>query len=107
MQLAMQLPKPYNTIPIDLLEMKAANLSCIGLGVTSMFIDLTETELEEMVNGFCTFPVAPDCKLGDDVVFLVNKAPAARAVISRIEKFEGYRVFWQANTFEELPTEIA
>jgi len=68
-------------------------MGCIWLGVTPVFIDLTETELEEMVNGFCTFLLEPDCKLGDDVIFLVNKAPAARAVVSRIEKFEGYRVF--------------
>jgi hypothetical protein len=73
----------------------------------TLFIDLTETEFDYMTDGFYEVEVPPECKLGDELVFRINERPIARAVISRIEKFEGYRVFWQTNTFEPIPPRLS
>jgi hypothetical protein len=67
-----------------------------------MYIDVSEKEFEQLKAGHYEVSTPPACKLGDEVVFRVNKLPVARAIVDRIEKFEGYRFYWQPHTFERL-----
>jgi hypothetical protein len=67
-----------------------------------MYIDVSESELDHLQDGHYDVHTLQECKLGDEVVFRVNKRPVARAIVDRIEKFEGYRFYWQPHTFEKL-----
>jgi hypothetical protein len=67
-----------------------------------MIIEVNERDFNDIWQGRLSLPDPPDCKLGDELVFQINDQPAARAVVSRIEKFEGYRVYWHPHTFTEI-----
>jgi hypothetical protein len=69
-----------------------------------MFIDVSESELEHLKAGHYEVYTPQECKLGDEVIFRVNARPVARAIVDRIERFEGYRFYWQPHTFERLKT---
>jgi hypothetical protein len=70
--------------------------------VPNLFIDLSESEFLEACSRQSAESPDHECKLGDELIFRVDGRPVAKAIVSRIEHFEGFRVFWQPHTFATI-----
>lgn len=70
---------------------------------TTLFIDLSESEYRDACGRLSAESSDHECKLGDELIFRVDGRPIAKAIVSRIECFEGFRVFWLPHTFVTIP----